>query len=825
MQALLKGRDKLVIGRAADCDIRLEHPSVSRYHALVAGRAGSFIVTDLSSVNGIIVGGKRLTEPTRLKEGDKVGIGPYLLTLSAGVLQSLDSSRSLRLEARKLEKIVPVPGGTRKLLDDISLVINPGEFVALLGPSGCGKSTLMDCLNGRRRATGGLVLANGENFYRHYDSFRQSLGYVPQKDIVHTDLTVARALLYTAQLRLPKDSAREEIEARVEDVLKKMDLLAHRDSRIGQLSGGQIKRVSLGAELLAQPALLYIDEATSGLDAGTERRMMRLFHELSLEGRSLVCITHNVDNVEQCHLALILARGKLLYYGPPREATRWFKVPRISDIYDRIGERDVAEWERDFKASELHQEFITARLAASPSSTISPTYSAPVIEVPSVPPAPPAEVPPAASLSSTLTGMMAERFRSLGAVALKLRERLRPIQEVWHQFRVLTARYLDLILGDTRSLRLMLMQAPLVAVILLLGFLGKPFNRPMPILGKLTDEERRTLQVMRGLGDLLDGKKELTPGQKKALAAVKVKLAGVPVPVDGNLVGRLLRKIHSDDLTDTERRLMKKTSITLDIDGDPREISMEEAVKTWRRFQASGLPEQLLRIEGEVVPREPWKNPRYPYILLFVMSVVVLWFGCNNACREIVKEEAIYSRERGVNLRISPYLASKFLVLCALTTLQVGLLMLCVYGPMEFMAWRDPAHYSLAPADLMLSYGWQLLVFALLGMVGVTMGLLLSALVTSADRANALMPYVLIPQMILGGGFISISGLLYWVAAVFCPVYWAFRAVHLNAWKLPPSFPGYAAEPDGITLPCLALLAQGAAVLVMTYVALVRKEA
>ena len=64
----------------------------------------------------------------------------------------------------------------------------------------------MDCLNGRRRATGGQVLANGEDFYRHFDSFRQSLGYVPQKDIVHTQLTVYRALYYTARLRLPTDT-------------------------------------------------------------------------------------------------------------------------------------------------------------------------------------------------------------------------------------------------------------------------------------------------------------------------------------------------------------------------------------------------------------------------------------------------------------------------------------------------------------------------------------------------------------------------------------------------------------------------------------------
>src|SRR5262249_4682715 len=156
--------------------------------------------------------------------------------------------------------------------------------------------------------TGGQVLANGEDFYQHFDSFRQSLGYVPQKDIVHTQLSVSRALHYTAQLRLPDDTAPAEVKARVQDVLREMELTAHRDTLIGNLSGGQIKRVSLGAELLARPCLLYIDEATSGLDAGTESRMMRLFRALADEGKSIVCITHNIDNVDRCHLTAVLVR-------------------------------------------------------------------------------------------------------------------------------------------------------------------------------------------------------------------------------------------------------------------------------------------------------------------------------------------------------------------------------------------------------------------------------------------------------------------------------------------------------------------------------------
>src|SRR5262249_24910270 len=220
------------------------------------------------------------------------------------------------------------------------------------------------CLNGRRRATGGRVLANGEDFYRHFDSFRQSLGYVPQRDIVHTQLRVFRALYYTARLRLPPDTDPAELRARLENVLAGMALGLHRDTLVANLRGGQVKRVSLGAELVAEPCLLYIDEATSGLDAGTEARMMRLFRGLADQGRSIVCITHNVDHVDRCHLVLVLARGKLVYCGPPPEAPAWIKVARIGDIYDRLQDKDPATGAKEFAAGPLYREYVADRLAA-----------------------------------------------------------------------------------------------------------------------------------------------------------------------------------------------------------------------------------------------------------------------------------------------------------------------------------------------------------------------------------------------------------------------------------------------------------------------------
>ncbi len=243
--------------------------------------------------------------------------------------------------------------------------------MSLLGPSGSGKSTLMDALNGRRRATGGRVLANGEDFYRHFDSFRQSLGYVPQRDIIHTQLTVSRALAYTARLRLPGDTAHAELRGGNVRTCKvrEMELVPHRDTLVASLSGGQVKPASAWGPSCweARPCLLYIDEATSGLDAGTEARMMRLFRSLADEGKSIVCITHNVDNVDRCHLTIILIRGKLVFFGPPAEAPVYFGVGKISEIYDRLADKEPIDWEKAVRAAcSLYREYVENRQAASP---------------------------------------------------------------------------------------------------------------------------------------------------------------------------------------------------------------------------------------------------------------------------------------------------------------------------------------------------------------------------------------------------------------------------------------------------------------------------
>ena len=112
-------------------------------------------------------------------------------------------------------------GRDEDLLDHVSFKALPGDMIALMGPSGAGKTTLLLTLNGYLPPSSGQVRINGEDLYTIYDTLRGSIGYVPQDDIVHPELTVFEAVKYSAKFRLPPDYSDEEIDRRVEQTLQR----------------------------------------------------------------------------------------------------------------------------------------------------------------------------------------------------------------------------------------------------------------------------------------------------------------------------------------------------------------------------------------------------------------------------------------------------------------------------------------------------------------------------------------------------------------------------------------------------------------------------
>ena len=354
------GRDK------EKAQIPLNHPHVSRRHARLTFKDNRAVLEDLRSANGTYVNGRRITSPTPLRRGDRIDIGPFSLVYEDGALVSRSRSNNIELVARSVNRIVRDRGTGQplSLLNTVNLAVRPREFVCLLGPSGSGKSTLLTMLSGRRPPDGGAVSINGLDLYEHFEALKQEIAVVPQKDILHESLSVSAALRYTAQLRLPPDTGKDEIDSAVSDILDVVGLNERRQTLIRHLSGGQVKRASLANELIARPSLIFLDEVTSGLDEQTDREMMELFRRVADGGKTVVCITHNLTNVEAtCKLVVILTeRGRLAFVGTPQEAKEYFQIDRLGNVYRRLEDRKPEEWQAEFERSPLYARYVKERI-------------------------------------------------------------------------------------------------------------------------------------------------------------------------------------------------------------------------------------------------------------------------------------------------------------------------------------------------------------------------------------------------------------------------------------------------------------------------------
>jgi ABC-type multidrug transport system ATPase subunit len=563
--ALPKSGASLLIGRGQGG--AWENPQISRNHASIQCQAdGTYLLRDLGSTNGTYVNGRRITAHT-LRHGDVIQIGPFKLTHTGTALLQQAQHGGMRIEARGLSVERPDDRATllqlaltrlrgaglpqKRILQQVSLCIEPGEFVALVGGSGAGKSTLMGALSGFARATGGIVQVNGDDFYRNFDAYRPVLGYVPQDDIVHRMLPVERALDYAARLRLPDDTATSEIADRITRVLQDVEMSEHRATLVDNLSGGQRKRVSIGSELLADPSLFFLDEPTSGLDPGLEKKMMYTLRRLADGGRTVVLVTHATANIDQCDLVAFLSAGRLVYYGPPREAKLFFGVTSddFADIYTRIdgrfnpadpvfandaamqqayagwqqthpGSREqpwLAElWEARFHGSTYDRQYVQNRLG----------YAG----VPITPAAPP--VPKS------------------GAVAQV---------SLLRQFGLLARRYLELVIQDRRNLTILLLQAPFIAALMVLVIKsdavvgsGAIFSSARPVMFMLA-----TVAVWFGI---INAAREITKEaaiyQRERLANLRIipyvlskimVLTGLVVIQSILLLGIVTMKVHMPD--------------------------------------------------------------------------------------------------------------------------------------------------------------------------------------------------------------------------------------------------------------------------------------
>ena len=237
------GKRLLTVGRNPDCDVFLGHNSISRNHATIEKKgANEFVLTDLGSLNGTYVNGRRVNGTMKVTQNDTIIIGRFQLSLS-GKVKDLTQEVAIRTE-----RIVKQFENGKIGLHECSFEIPSKTLLAVMGPSGCGKSTLLKALNGDSPPSSGRVYISGLELNENYDYLKTQIGYVPQDDIVHRELTVEQSLYYAAKLRL-EHSDSTFIQQKIEQVLKDLNIEHIRKNLVGKISGGQRKRVSIAVEM------------------------------------------------------------------------------------------------------------------------------------------------------------------------------------------------------------------------------------------------------------------------------------------------------------------------------------------------------------------------------------------------------------------------------------------------------------------------------------------------------------------------------------------------------------------------------------------------
>jgi len=607
------------------------------------------------------------------------------MTTPAPSTSSPSTAGSLSLKVEGLA--VSAGDSGPELLKDISLSVKPGEFVCVLGPSGAGKTTLVRTMLGQLTPSKGEILFGSLRVSGDAEILNGLIGYVPQKEIVHDELPVGRALQYAAKLRLPPSLSKQEVAERIHAIETDVGIAHLHDTTVGNLSGGESKRVSLAVELLSLPRILIVDEATSSLDPASDARIMHLLAEYAKKySITLLCITHHLENAKLADRLVILASGHLVWSGGVREALDHFGVHRLSQIYLLLEDQPVEQWVGLHKA--LHSKDAAPRDAAKNE--------------------PPGEAEP-------------------------LQPAVRP---GWiRQFGALLQRGLEVLFRDRRSLAFLIGVPLLMVAFAYVGFAFENFGQKTIVSRPLEPRE--------------------------------IQLAG-------QLWGHTLRALaltegdESDDVS-----IPAQIRVFLD-----KEQHLE---KRLRSPETAALVKKALAGRIPVVPEReiinPWPTWKFRFTILFGILILGFLAGLT----EIVKERPIIERESTNGVRTSAYIASKIVLLGILLAIQIV--------PGVFLL-QETLRLTAAGSHLG-AMGPFLLVSWLAAMVCAGFGLVISGLVKTREQALLTLPVLILPQLLLGGILIRLTGgALTTVAKLFIPAFWAFRGT-IDYVTLKSPFPLY----------------------------------
>jgi ABC-type multidrug transport system ATPase subunit len=249
----------------------------------------------------------------------------------------------------RVENITKVFKTGKVGLHPCSFEIESNTLTAIMGPSGCGKSTLLKALMGDSPRTSGSIYIEGLELNEdNYDYIKTHIGYVPQDDIVHKDLTVEQCLTYSARLRLSDYSIKKQ-NIRVQEVLLELGINGIKDQLISEISGGQRKRVAIGVEILTKPKVLFLDEPTSPLDPQTIEEFLKILKTLAKSGTTVLMVTHKPEDLVFMDDCIFMGvGGYITYKGNPNNLTNYFDKEHIVEVYSLMDSNEKVSYYNKF---------------------------------------------------------------------------------------------------------------------------------------------------------------------------------------------------------------------------------------------------------------------------------------------------------------------------------------------------------------------------------------------------------------------------------------------------------------------------------------------
>lgn len=215
-------------------------------------------------------------------------------------------------------------------VDDISFAVAPGEIFGFLGANGAGKTTAMRMLCGLLAPTDGAATVAGFDVFQQPELIKQHIGYMSQKFSLYEDLTVRENIRFYGGVYGLKTSV---IRAKTDALLQRLGLTAERDTLVGSLPLGWKQKLAFSVALLHEPAVVFLDEPTGGVDPITRRQFWDLMYEAAARGTTVFITTHYMDEAEYCDRVSIMVDGKIDALDTPAGLKRQFGVASMDEVF------------------------------------------------------------------------------------------------------------------------------------------------------------------------------------------------------------------------------------------------------------------------------------------------------------------------------------------------------------------------------------------------------------------------------------------------------------------------------------------------------------